>query len=68
MMSENRYNHCVNVSKEAVKLAKRYGGDEEKAAVVRQIFDLAEQGIWPSKIKQYLNKNGVPGCAGGDWK
>lgn len=41
--------------------------DEEKAAVVRQIFDLAEQGIWPSKIKQYLNKNGVLGCAGGDW-
>ena len=41
--------------------------DEEKAAVVRQMFDLAEQGIWPSKIKQYLNKNGVPGCAGGDW-
>lgn len=41
--------------------------DEEKAAVVRQIFDLAEQGIWPSKIKQYLNKNGVPGCADGDW-
>lgn len=41
--------------------------DEEKAAVVRQIFDLAEQGIWPSKIKQYLNKNEVPGCAGGDW-
>ena len=41
--------------------------DEEKAVVVRQIFDLAEQGIWPSKIKQYLNKNGVPGCAGGDW-
>lgn len=41
--------------------------DEEKAAVVRQIFDLAEQGIWPSKIKQYLNKNGVPGCVGGDW-
>lgn len=41
--------------------------DEEKAAVVRQIFDLAEQGIWSSKIKQHLNKNGVPGCAGGDW-
>lgn len=41
--------------------------DEEKAAVVRQMFDLAEQGIWPSKIKQYLNKKGVPGCAGGDW-
>ena len=40
MMSENRYNHCVNVSKEAVKLAKRYGGDEEKAAVAGILHDI----------------------------
>ena len=38
-----------------------------ESGIPAQIFDLAEQGIWPSKIKQYLNKNGVPGCAGGDW-
>lgn len=41
--------------------------DEKKADVVRQIFDMAEQGVWPSKIKQYLNKKGIPGCSGGDW-
>ena len=42
MMSENRYNHCVNVSKEAVKLAKRYGGDEEKAAVAGILHDITK--------------------------
>lgn len=43
MMSENRYNHCVNVSKEAVKLAKRYGGDEEKAAVAGILHDITKE-------------------------
>lgn len=43
IMSENRYNHCVNVSKEAVKLAKRYGGDEEKAAVAGILHDITKE-------------------------
>ena len=43
MMSEDRYNHCVNVSKEAVKLAKRYGGDEEKAAVAGILHDITKE-------------------------
>lgn len=43
MMSENRYNHCVNVSKEAVKLAKRYGGDEEKAAISGILHDITKE-------------------------
>ncbi|MEE0869619.1 MAG: bis(5'-nucleosyl)-tetraphosphatase (symmetrical) YqeK [Ruminococcus sp.] len=43
MMSENRYNHCVNVSKEAVKLAKRYGADEEKAAVAGILHDITKE-------------------------
>ena len=43
MMSENRYNHCVNVSKEAVKLAKRYDGDEEKAAVAGILHDITKE-------------------------
>lgn len=43
MMSENRYNHCVNVSKEAVKLAKRYGGDEEKAAIAGILHDITKE-------------------------
>lgn len=43
MMSENRYNHCVNVSKEAVKLAKRYDGDEQKAAVAGILHDITKE-------------------------
>lgn len=43
MMSENRYNHSVNVSKEAVKLAKRYGGDEEKAAIAGILHDITKE-------------------------
>ncbi|MGN1433800.1 MAG: bis(5'-nucleosyl)-tetraphosphatase (symmetrical) YqeK [Ruminococcus sp.] len=43
MMSENRYNHCINVSKEAVKLAKRYGGDEEKAAIAGILHDITKE-------------------------
>lgn len=43
MMSENRYNHCVNVSKEAVKLAKRYGGDEEKASIAGILHDITKE-------------------------
>lgn len=43
MMSENRYNHCVNVSKEAVKLAKRYGCDEEKAAIAGILHDITKE-------------------------
>ena len=40
---------------------------EEQAKTVRLIFDLAHKGVWPSKIKQYLNKNGITSCAGGKW-
>ena len=32
-LSEKRYKHTINVKKMAVKLAKRYGADEEKAAL-----------------------------------
>ncbi len=34
--------------------------NEEEAAVVRMIFDLAEKGIWVSKIADYLNDKKVP--------
>lgn len=40
---------------------------EEQADTIRLIFDLAQQGVWPSKIKQYLNKHGITSCAGGKW-
>lgn len=40
---------------------------QEEAETVRLIFDLAHQGVWPSKIKAYLNQNNIKGCTGGAW-
>ncbi len=40
---------------------------EQEAEVVRLMFDLAEKGVWPSKIKEYLNRNGIPSPSGGLW-
>ena len=39
----------------------------EEAETVQLVFDLAHRGIWPSKIKAYLNKKGITGCSGGSW-
>ena len=43
MMSDKRYNHCVNVAKEAVHLAKKYGADEEKAAIAGMLHDITKE-------------------------
>lgn len=40
---------------------------EEEAKVVRMIFDWAEQGIWVSKIRDTLNRKGIPSPSGGQW-
>lgn len=40
---------------------------EKEAEVVRLMFDLAEKGVWPSKIKEFLNRNGIPAPSGGLW-
>ena len=47
-MSDYRYTHSVNVSKEAVRLAKKYGADTEKAAVAGILHDIP---------KKHLKKN-----------
>lgn len=39
----------------------------EEAEVVSMIFDLCVKGVWPSKIKEYLNKRGIPAPLGGKW-
>lgn len=41
--------------------------DEGKATVVRRIFDMAERGVWNSKIKDALNKENIPAPNGGKW-
>ena len=42
-LSEQRYEHTLNVKKMAVKLAKRYGADEEQAALAALLHDAAKE-------------------------
>lgn len=42
-MGDYRYTHSVNVSKEAKKLAKIYGADEEKAALAGILHDITKE-------------------------
>ena len=37
-LSESRFVHSMNVAKAAADLAKKYGADEEKAAVEMEAF------------------------------
>ena len=38
-----------------------------EAETVRLIFELAEKGVWASKVKEYLNKRKIPSPNGGKW-
>ena len=40
---------------------------EEQARVVRMLFDLAGKGVWPTKIRDYLNEQGIPAIGGARW-
>ena len=40
---------------------------EPEAEVVRQIFNLASEGIWPSKIRNYLNEKHIPSPMDKKW-
>ena len=42
-LSDKRYEHTINVKKMAVKLAKRYGADKEKAALAAILHDSAKE-------------------------
>ena len=43
MMGDRRYNHSLNVAKEAVTLAKLYGADEEKAYIAGILHDITKE-------------------------
>ena len=40
---------------------------EREAAVVRQIYEMAERGVFQTKIKVYLDSNGILAPGGGAW-
>ena len=42
-LSDKRYEHTLNVKKTAVKLAKIYGEDEERAALAALLHDSAKE-------------------------
>ena len=42
-LSDQRYEHTLNVKKMAVKLAKCYGADEEQAALAALLHDAAKE-------------------------
>ena len=41
--------------------------DEIPAQVVKMIYDFAIQGVWPSKIRRYLNDSGFASPKGKQW-
>ena len=43
LMGDKRYIHSVNVSKEAVRLAEKYGVDTEKAALAGILHDITKE-------------------------
>lgn len=42
-LSEKRYIHCQNVSKEAIKLAEKYGADVKKAEIAGLLHDITKE-------------------------
>ena len=40
---------------------------EPEAEIVRIIFKLAGEGVWPTKIRDYLNEKSIPSPTGGKW-
>ena len=54
-MSEYRYTHSVNVSKEAKRLAKIFGCDEEKAALAGILHDITKETPKEEQLQIMLN-------------
>lgn len=55
-MGEKRYTHSVNVCNEAIRLAKLYGADAEKAAIAGILHDVAKE--MPKEAQLQIIKNG----------
>lgn len=58
IMSEYRYKHSVNVAKEAVRLAKKYGADEEKAAIAGILHDITKENTKEEQL-QIMSDGGI---------
>lgn len=50
-MGEKRYRHSVNVSKEAVRLAEKYGADVQKAKIAGILHDVTKETPFDEQLK-----------------
>ena len=57
-LSAKRYQHTLNVRRMAVKLAKRWGADPEKAALAALLHDTAKE-LPQEEMLQILNDNAI---------
>ncbi|NGP43487.1 HD domain-containing protein [Bacillaceae bacterium SIJ1] len=57
-LTEARKNHTLGVVEAAVELAKRYGADEDKAALAAMLHDVAKC-LPPEEQKEYLQAKGI---------
>lgn len=57
-LSAKRYQHTLNVRRMAVKLAKRWGADPEKAALAALLHDTAKE-LSREEMLQILNDNAI---------
>lgn len=57
-LSDKRYTHTLNVKKLAVKLAKRYGADPDKAALAALLHDIAKERP-KAELLQILQDNAI---------
>lgn len=50
-LSGKRFNHCRNVAEEAVRLARRYGADPEKAQIAGLLHDIMKETPGAEQLK-----------------
>ena len=58
LLSDHRYRHSVNVAKEAVRLAKRYGADPEKAETAGILHDIMKD-TGPADQLKIMERAGI---------
>ncbi len=57
-MGEHRYTHSVNVAKEAVRLAEKYGADVKKAETAGILHDITKE-FSPEEQLQIMHDGGI---------
>mgnify|MGYP000872762096 CR=1 FL=1 len=60
MLTQKRFEHSLNVSEEAVKLAKKYGADTEKAELAGLLHDITKNASAEEHLKIFSDFGIIP--------